>query len=114
MHLNEAVNIIRRASQQHHIPRPLIARSEFFRKQGDLSLAERDLEEAFFLSRRAGMLLHECDCHLLGAKLCSDSGRHSLAKEHFDTARRMVLAMSYHRRDKELDEIDLKIQRTGR
>ena len=113
MHLNEAVNIVRRASQQHHTPRPLIARSEFFRKQMDFSRSEHDLEEADFLAKRAGMMLHECDCHLSRARLYRASNRYSLAREHYDAARRMVLAMGYHRRDKELAEIEIEIRGAG-
>jgi tetratricopeptide (TPR) repeat protein len=113
MHLNEAVTIVRKASQQHHIPRALIARSEFFRRLRDFSRSERDLDEAVFLAKRSGMVLHECDCQLLGARLSCDSGRQPLAREHYEAARRMVLAMGYHRRDQELTEIALEIERTS-
>jgi hypothetical protein len=71
----------------------------------DFTRAQSDLDEANFLAKRSGMMLHECDCHLGYAHLFIESGRESLAAEHANTARQMVHVMGYHRIDEQLSEI---------
>ena len=73
--LGKAVDGLRRAGAQHHLPRGLLARAAFRRAQGDLDGAARDLDEALEIATRGGMRLHEADCHLEFARLHLAAGQ---------------------------------------
>jgi len=67
--LNEAVEWLRKAGTQHHVPRGLLARAELYRHTEEWEKARRDLEEAMRMAVRGGMRLHECDGHLEYARM---------------------------------------------
>ena len=101
-HLNRAVDGLRRAGTQHHIPRGLLARAALHRAQGQFARAQRDLEEALTIATRGGMRLHEADCHLESARLHLARGEKAQARESLSKARAMVEETGYHRRDGEV------------
>ncbi len=114
--LNRAVDGLRRAGTQHHIPRGLLARAEFYRVTGALDKAKRNLDEAFTIATRGGMGLHLADCHLEYARLSLARGVGTLnstslqdAREHLAIAKKMIEKMEYHRRDKEVEELEREI-----
>ena len=53
MHLDRAVDGLRQAGTQDHVPRGLLARAELRRAKGDYDGVGRDLEEAMHGHRRA-------------------------------------------------------------
>ena len=63
-HLGTAVDGLRAAGTQHHLPSGLLARAELSRHQCNFPRAERDLREAEKIARRGEMRLHQTDCHL--------------------------------------------------
>ena len=63
-HLYRAVDGLREAGTQHHLPRGLLARAELRRERGDFERAQRDLEEAMSVAERGGMDLHQADAQL--------------------------------------------------
>ena len=71
--LNRAVDGLRKAGTQDHLPRSLIARAELHRVRGDFGRAQRDLDEAT-IAQRGEMGLHRADCHLEYARLCLATG----------------------------------------
>lgn len=106
-HLNRAVDGLRQAGTQHHLPRGLLARAELLRVSGVLEKAQRDLDEAFSIATRSGMGLYLADCHLEYARLWLARGEKEKAREHLSIAKQMIDKMGYHRRDgavKELQE----------
>ena len=105
-HLNQAVDGLRQAGRQDHLPRGLLARAELYRAQGDFEKAQHDLDEAMTIAERGEMGLHQADCHLGYARLYLAMGRNEDARKCLDTAREMVEKMGYHRRDKDIVEID--------
>ena len=138
-HLQRAVDGLRHAGQQDQLPRGLLARAELHRFTGDFKRAQNDLDEAFAIATRGGMRLHETDCHLEYARLyvAAASLRGSAAteaissphdeiasqttlammptelkakaREHFIKAKQMVEEIGYHRRDKEVQELEAMI-----
>ena len=105
-HLNQAVDGLRQAGTQHHVPRGLLARAELYRAQGEFKQAQHDLDEAMTIAKRGEMGLYQADCHLEYARLYLAMGKKEDACKCLDTARGMVEKMGYHRRDKDIVEID--------
>jgi tetratricopeptide (TPR) repeat protein len=125
--LNRAVDGLRESGNQDDIPRGLLARAEYYRLTGAFDRAKRDLDEAFTISTRGEMGLHLADCHLEYARLYlailrperSAEGTQSKdmramteeqlkekAKEHWGTAKDMIEKTGYHRRDREVQELE--------
>jgi len=132
-YLKRAVDGLRRANNQPHIPLGLLARAEYYRLIGDFNKAQKDLEEAYTIATRGGMGLHLADCHLEYARLYlahlsllraiapkqfpRESGTvwqsalemTGKAREHLTTAKEMINKMGYHRRDKEVEELEKEL-----
>ena len=106
---------LRQAGTQHELPRGLLARAEYYRVTGTLDKAQKDLDEAFSIATRGGMGLFLADCHLEYARLALARGGRGdppgrpyeeEAREHLKTAKEMIAKMGYHRRDKEVEELE--------
>jgi tetratricopeptide (TPR) repeat protein len=104
--MDEAVDGLRKAGEQRYLPCGLLARAGYYRCQQDWDRAWGDLEEAREIAERGEMKLHLADYHLESARLCIDEGRKGDAKGHCKEARRLVEECGYHRRDKELKDIE--------
>jgi len=109
-HLEQAVDRLRQAGIQHHIPRGLLARTELRRVMDDVAGAQRDLEEALSIATRGGMRLHEADCHLEYARLHLTCGEKEKARESLAKAKGMIEQMGYHRRDGEVAELERELE----
>ena len=100
------------------LPRGLLARAEYYRVTGALDKAQKDLDEAFSIATRGGMGLFLADCHLeyarlklfgKGWRLNVEADTSDEAREHLKTAKEMIAKMGYHRRDKEVEELEKAI-----
>jgi Tfp pilus assembly protein PilF len=111
-HLHQAVDGLRQAGTQHHIPRGLLARVELYLVQGDFAQARRDLDEALTIATRGEMRLHQAESHLAYARLYLAIGEKARAQESLATARAMVTRMGYHRRDAEVQELEEQLKRS--
>ena len=105
-HLNYAVDGLRQAREQNYLPLGLLARAEYYRVTGDLIKAQNDLDEAFTIATRGGMGLHLADCHLEYARLYLAKGEKDKARENWNIAKEKIETMGYHRRDKEVQELE--------
>lgn len=103
--LQRAVDGLRQAGHMDYLLRGLLARAELHRVRGDYGLAERDLAEVLRIATRGGMGLHLADYHLESARLHLAQGDHNKAREHWETAKAMIVRMGYYRRDREVEEI---------
>jgi len=110
-YLNQAVKYLRQAGTQHLIPHGLLSRAVLYRLQLRFEPAQRDLNEAMTIATRGGMRLHEADCHLEYARLYLAMGGDykSKAREHLAKAKAMINDMGYHRRDKEVEELEKRL-----
>jgi tetratricopeptide (TPR) repeat protein len=106
IHLDQAVDGLRQAGTQHHLPRGLLARAELRRVTGSLDRARADLEEALSIATRGGMRLHQADCHLEYARLHLACGDKEKARQSLAQAKAMIEDMGYHRRDGEVAELE--------
>jgi tetratricopeptide (TPR) repeat protein len=116
--LNRAVDGLRQAGQQQFLPLGLLARAEYYRVTGELTKSQKDLDEAFSISTRGGMGLFLADCHLEYATLNVKRSTlnvqpepHTVdylaeARKHLAIAKEMIEKMGYHRRDKEVEELE--------
>ena len=117
-YLNRAVDGLRQAGQQQVIPLGLLARAELYRVTGDLKKAQKDLDEAFTIATRGGMGLHLANCHLEYARLYLAYLRFGMtpeqlkqkAREHWQIAKDSIEKMGYHRRDKEVQELEEQLK----
>ena len=73
---------------------------------GELDKARHDLDEAFSIASRGGMRLHEADCHLAYTRLYLACGEKDKAQKSFAEAKKMIEQTGYHRRDKEVEELE--------
>ena len=135
-YLNRAVDGLRESGNQDYLPRGLLARAEYYRVAGAVERCQRDLDEAFSIATRGGMGLHLADCHLEYARLSlraiakqspgdgttpngegiayssstmsAEERRLAMTfvHEHLSIAKEMIAKMGYHRRDKEVEELE--------
>lgn len=110
IYLDRAVDGCRQASEQIWIARGLLARAEYYRITGNLHKAQRDLDETFTIATRSGMGLYLADCHLEYARLNLAKGDKSKAREHWQIAKEGIEKMGYHRRDKEVQELEEQLK----
>ena len=108
-HLDEAVEGLRRAGQQDHLPRGLLARAALHRLRGAFDAARRDLDEALTIAGRGGMRLHEADAHMEYARLHLAEGDGEGARASLATARKIVDETGYRRRDGALAELESRL-----
>ncbi len=94
-----ALDGLRAAAQQDHIPRGLLTRAWLRYSLGDPSGAEADLAEAEQIAARGNMRLHLADIHLTRAHLFRD--RSELAR-----ARALIGECEYWRRLPELEDAE--------
>jgi exonuclease VII small subunit len=121
-YLNRAVDGLRQAGAQHHLPRGLLARAEYYHVTGDLNKSQKDLDEAFSIFTRGGTGLHLADCHLGFARLYVEKFKSlkvekleglnvqtnylNEARQYLATAKALLAKMGYHRRDKDVYELE--------
>ncbi|MCP3963501.1 MAG: hypothetical protein GY719_37170 [bacterium] len=110
-HLDRAVDGLRQAASEHHIPRGLLARAAQRRLRAaraggdataDLAAAAADLGEAGEIAERGHMRLFEADVHLEQTRLRQQTGEADAARRHLGRARELVTACRYGRREGEV------------
>ena len=106
IHLDKAVEGLRRAGTQHNIPRGLLVRAELHRVRRDFPKTQHDLAEAMGIAERGGMGLHRADCHMEYARLYLAMDKKEDARKNLEIAKEMIEKMGYHRRDDEVREIE--------
>lgn len=97
-HLGEAVEGLRNAGTEDHLPRGLFARAAFRRVHRDRASAGADLDEAEEIAERGQMLLFLADAHLERTHLHLAHGEHDAARECLDQANALVEQSGYGRR----------------
>jgi len=105
-YLNQAVAGLQKAGNKHYLPRGLMSRAELYRVRRDFGRAQRDLDEAATIAERGGMGLHKADCCLGYARLYLAMGEKEKARESLAKAKEMIQKMGYHRRDREVKELE--------
>jgi tetratricopeptide (TPR) repeat protein len=105
-HLNQAVDGLRQAGQQCFLPSGLLARAELYRVQGEFDKAQQDIKDAMTIAERGEMGLHQADCHLEYARLYLAMRDEDRARENLTIAIKMIEQMGYHRRDREVEELE--------
>ncbi|HLB72294.1 MAG TPA: hypothetical protein VJJ51_14720 [Candidatus Methanoperedens sp.] len=105
-YLNQAVAGLQKAGNKHYLPRGLMSRAELYRVRRDFDKAQRDLDEAAVIAERGGMGLHKADCHLGYARLYLAMDDTEKARKSLAAASEMIRKMGYHRRDREVEELE--------
>ena len=100
--LDRAVDGLRWAGREDHLPLGLLARAALRRFRSDFPGAAADLIEALEIAERGPMRLHECDAHLEWARLCRDQGDLDAVRRHVARARELVNETGYGRREREV------------
>jgi tetratricopeptide (TPR) repeat protein len=112
-YLKRAVNGLRQAGDLAYLSSGLLARAELYRVKGELNRAQSDLDEAMLIAQRGSMGLHEADCNLEYARLYLARGEREKARENWERAKGMIERMGYHRRDKDVQEIEEQLKAAG-
>ena len=105
-YLNQAVEGLRESGFQYYLPLGLFARSTLYRVQGEFPKAWNDLKEAREIAERGSMGLYLADYHLEASRLCLAEGKKEDARWHLTEAKQRIEKMGYHRRDKEVEELE--------
>lgn len=84
----------------------MLVRAELSRVSGAPDRARMDLEKTVFVARRYGMRLHEIEGHLEIARLLQAEGERGKAGEHSERAKWLIEETNYHRRDRQLADIE--------
>ncbi|MBU0909909.1 MAG: hypothetical protein KJ717_10105, partial [Proteobacteria bacterium] len=105
-HLAVAVDFLRKAGRQDYLPRGLLDRAFFCREQGQFGSARRDLDEVFEIAERCGMRLFLTDYHLESCRLLLAENDLPSAREHLVKVKKLVAETGYHRRDREVQELE--------
>ena len=112
-YLKRAVDGLRQAGTLHLLPSGLLGRAELYRNTGEFERARADLDEAMRIATRGSMGLHEADCHLEYARLYLAQGKNEQARASWAKAKEMIERMGYHRRDRDVREIDEQLRAAG-
>ena len=65
------------------------------------------------IATRGGMGLHQADAHLEYARLHLATGETKKARESLAKAKEMIDRMGYHRRDKDVKELEDRLRGNG-
>jgi len=101
----QAVAALRTAGHEDYLVHGLLARAAWLRFCQDYPAAHKDLNEALEIAEPAGMRLHLCDYHLESASLALAEQTQPALKDHIQQAAELIQATGYHRRDKELQDL---------
>lgn len=107
--LNQSVAGIRNSGHQDYLLRSLLARAKFFCDRRDFIKAHEDLQEVWEIAVPSEMRLQLTDYRLeMAGLLIAENKPHDKVQEHINQAALLIQSTSYHRRDKALDELQLK------
>ncbi len=112
-HLEQALEGLRQAGTQNFIPLGLKASAELYRAKGELHKAQSTLNVALDIANRSGMSLYEADCYLEYARLYLARGERERARGSWERARGMIERMGYHRRDRDVREIEEELKKAS-
>lgn len=119
--LQAAIDGVRQADREDCLPLVLLARSEYRLQSGQVAAAWQDIHEAFRIVERGNMKLYEADAHIAAARahiaeVPADTTIRSQREAYrsLQTARSLVAAMQYRRRDAELDALDIRLSEVCR
>jgi tetratricopeptide (TPR) repeat protein len=108
-YLHQSVDGLRKSGRIDYLPHGLLARAELYRAMKDFKRAYTDLAEAQSIAERGEMMLFVCDIHLEWTRLRLAQGDRDKAREHWATAKAMIERMGYHRRDRDVEEIEKQL-----
>lgn len=107
--MDEAVTLLRTGGRIDRLPYGLLARASLHRYILDFENAARDLVEVHRIATRSGNRLHLADCHLESARFQLAEQNKDKACEHLATAKETIYRIGYHRRDKEVAELEARL-----
>lgn len=102
----KALDNLREAAVLENISQGLIARAEFHRVSGNYTRGHFDLDRAMRSVTRGSMRLLRADCLLEQARLYLAEGNEVEAGAELSTAKAIIKQTGYHRRDKDVKEIE--------
>jgi tetratricopeptide (TPR) repeat protein len=107
--IDRAIYLLRHGGQIDRLMYGLLTRAAFYRQNKEFDLCSRDLSEIFRIANGSGMGLHLADYHLESAHLQLAKTEKETARTHVVTAKEMINRMGYHRRDKEVAELEAQL-----
>jgi hypothetical protein len=111
-HLRTAVDLMRGAGTQHHLPRALLTRALLRAATGAFDGAHEDLDEAYEIAERGPIRLHLADIHLHRARLFGfipsrpEKYPWVSPRDDLDKAQRLIDECGYGRRRQELADAE--------
>ena len=118
-HVKEALDVLRRAGSQDHLPHGLLTRALFRATTWDFDGAREDLDEAFEIAERGPMRLHLADIHLHRARLFGLMAGPPKTypwvspRDDLDKARKLIDECGYGRRREELEDAEAAWERVS-
>lgn len=107
--LNQAVDNLWLSGQQHHVPRGLIARANWYRLQKSWQKARLDLDEAWEISQRGGMKFFDLQLYLEESKLALSRRQMKDAKHHLNNLEPLIQDTGFFLFAPQADELRKKL-----
>lgn len=111
--LDLAMSYLLHAGRVVHFPRGLMALADWHLIDGTFKHAMTNLQEALDIATLGKMRVHQSDCLLKFALVYLAQGKKAKARESWERAKGMIEEMGYHRRDKEVQEIEEQLKAAG-
>ena len=108
-HFRLAMIGLRQANMIDVLPRGLLARANFYCFIRDYNRAQRDLTEVHRIATRSEMNLYLANYYLESARLQLAQDDKDKGRDHLTAAKEMINRMGYHRRDKEVAQLEAQL-----
>jgi len=108
-HIDTAVADLFKAKQEDHLLLGLLAHAALRRVQGKLPDAWTDVEKVLEIAGAGPMKLHQADAYLESTRLWLEEGERDKALNVLVRGKTMIDAIGYHRRDREVAELEKKL-----
>ena len=109
---HQALDDLRAANQEHHLPRALLAHAEASWRVGDTAEADDLLTEAEDIAERGPMPLFAADAALLRARIALTANDRKAARTARDTAAALIARHEYGARRPDLALLDAEMDPT--
>lgn len=120
MHVTRAVEYLHSSDHKNYFPRALLARAALYRVQGNFALAHQDINAVLDIVQSTGMEFYQADAylekavlHLAAYQATPHIDDYHDATVSLDTAKNFINKMGYHRRWRQVMELNAIVSRTA-
>ncbi|HEV7426479.1 MAG TPA: hypothetical protein VGQ46_08925 [Thermoanaerobaculia bacterium] len=109
----ETMDELRAVQKEDFLPLGLLTLAAVHRLRREYDEAGATIDEALRIARRTGMKIHEADCFLELSRIELARSRLGTARTLLASAGSLIRGIGYHRRDRDLAELDSNLEGSG-